>query len=204
MFITLEGPEGAGKSTLAKSLAARLKDQGERVLLTREPGAGAVGTAIREILLHGEDLAAEAELFLFLADRAQHVKTMIRPHLEEGGIVLCDRYTDSTVVYQGYGRGLSLELLRDWNRFATKGLVPDLTLLLDLEAEKGLARLQNKDRLDSEPVEFHQRIRAGFLSEAKANPDRFVVINADQVADSVAEDAIQAVLTRQNAIRHPM
>jgi dTMP kinase len=177
MFVTLEGPEGAGKSTLIGGLAEMLSGRGHEVVRTREPGAGTVGQAIRQILLHGEPLEARAELFLFLADRAQHVASIIRPAMEAGKIVLCDRYADSTIVYQGYGRGLDLQMLRDLNELATGGLQPDLTLLLDLDPATGLSRLTQPDRLDREGIDFHTRIREGFLSEAKKG-DRWRVLDA--------------------------
>jgi dTMP kinase len=193
VFITLEGPEGAGKSTLATGLRDHLASLGKDVLLTREPGAGAVGKAIREILLHGEELDAKSELFLFLADRSQHVAKIVRPHLANGGVVICDRYGDSTVVYQGYGRGLSVENLKAWNAFATGSLTPDLTFLLDLDAELGIARLQSKDRMDAQPIEFHRKIRDGFLSEARLDPARFVVLDASRTPAAVLFDAIAAL-----------
>ncbi len=193
MFITFEGPEGAGKTTLIKSVAEHLKAKGKDVLVTREPGAGSVGKSIREILLHGETLDPKCELFLFLADRSQHVATIIQPHLELGGVVLCDRHADSTVVYQGYGRGLDLETLRAWNRFATGGLVPDLTFLLDLEPEIGLARIQDKDRLDSEPIEFHRKIRNGFLAEAALSPERWRILDASRCPTEILSHALSYV-----------
>lgn len=195
MFVTLEGPEGAGKTTLAKGLRTWFESRGREVLLTREPGA-AVGGAIREILLHGEALTGRCELFLFLADRSQHVESLIRPALTGGKVVICDRYADSTVVYQGYGRGLDLDRLREWNAFATGGLVPDRTLLLDLPAEVGLARLQNPDRLDAEPIEFHRRVRDGFLAEARRDPSRWAIVPADQPAETVLKAAIAALSDR--------
>ena len=193
MFITLEGPEGAGKSTLATGLRDHLASLGKDVLLTREPGAGQVGKAIREILLHGEELDAKAELFLFLADRSQHIAKIVRPHLAKGGVVICDRYGDSTVVYQGYGRGLSIEELKKWNAFATGGLVPDLTFLLDLDAELGISRLKSKDRMDAQPIEFHRKIRAGFLEEASLDARRFRVLDASQSPAEVLTHAIAAL-----------
>jgi dTMP kinase len=190
-LITFEGPEGAGKSTLIRSLAEEI---GERALVTREPGAGAFGTRIRQILLDAQALPPEeaisqkAELFLFLADRAQHVARVIKPGLAEGRIVLCDRHADSTIVYQGYGRGLDLQWLRDLNEFATDGLRPHLTLLLDLPPEEGLARVREKDRLDSEPLDFHQRVRDGFLAEAQHDPGRWRILDARAApADLVAQ-----------------
>ncbi|HWA82195.1 MAG TPA: dTMP kinase [Fimbriimonadaceae bacterium] len=196
MFVTFEGPEGGGKSTLIQSLAAGLQGQNREVVVTREPGAGPVGASIREILLHGDHLDPKAELFLFLADRAQHVSGLIRPALERGAWVLCDRHADSTVVYQGYGRGLDLDQLRAWNRFATGGLVPDVTFLLDLDPSAGLARIAAKDRLDAEPLEFHRRIRNGFLSEARLDPTRWVVLDASRPAAEVLLAAESALKNR--------
>lgn len=201
MFVTFEGPEGGGKSTLIRGLADALRSKNLEVLVTREPGAGAVGAAIRDILLHGEQLDAKSELFLFLADRAQHVSQIIRPALAKGAWVLCDRHADSTVVYQGYGRGLDLEQLRSWNRFATGGLVPDVTFLLDLDPAVGLTRIASKDRLDSEPLEFHRKIRDGFLTEAKGDAARWVVLDATQPASNVLVRAIAALEGKANATR---
>ncbi|MBI1756764.1 MAG: dTMP kinase [Fimbriimonas ginsengisoli] len=180
MFVTFEGPEGAGKTTVLKAVARRLEADGQRVVMTREPGEGEIGAKIRDILLSGGDLSPAAELFLFLADRAQHVASVIKPALAAGAFVLCDRYSDSTLVYQGYGRGLDLETLRGLNQLATGGLTPDLTLLLDLDPELGLARLSldKMDRMDRESIEFHRKVRDGFLREAKREPARWRVIDA--------------------------
>lgn len=188
MFITFEGPEGAGKSTTLVAVADLLRANDLKVITTREPGAGDFGKSIREILLHGSDLDPKAELLLFLADRANHVSSIIRPALEGGEIVLCDRYADSTLVYQAYARGLDERFARDGNAFATGGLVPDLTLLFDLDPEVGLARLKSKDRLDSQSVDFHRLVRAGFLREAGANPCRWRKIDASQSQARVLED----------------
>jgi dTMP kinase len=185
VFITFEGPEGAGKSTVLKRIGDRLADEGRTVLVTREPGAGHVGAQIREILLHSEAIDSRCELFLFLADRAHHVSTMIRPALERDEIVLCDRYTDSTVVYQSYARGLDPLGIRELNAFATDGLVPDLTLLLDVDPEVGLKRLTSKDRLDAEPIMFHRRVREGFLAEAKKDSGRWRIVDASKTLDQV-------------------
>jgi dTMP kinase len=187
MFITFEGPEGAGKSTALASLAERLRSLGRDVTTTREPGAGAFGKSIREILLHGEDLDPKAELLLFLADRANHVATTILPALESGSIVLCDRYADSTLVYQAYARGVDEQFARAGNAFATGGLKPDLTFLFDLDPAIGLSRLRSKDRLDAQPIEFHQRVREGFLWEADADTERWRILDASKDPEEVFE-----------------
>lgn len=145
------------------------------------------------MLLHGEDLEPVTELFLFLADRHQHVASIVRPALERGLVVLCDRHADSTVVYQGYGRGLDLGLLRQLNLVATDNLRPDVVLLLDLPVEVGLARVKDKDRLDAEPIEFHNKVRAGFLAEAAREPKRWRTIDATQSPEQIAAQAWEAL-----------
>jgi len=185
LFVTFEGPEGGGKSTVLRTLAAELEAKGVPCLSTREPGAGPIGERIRSLLLDGLDLPAMTELFLFLADRAQNVETQIKPALAEGKVVLCDRYADSTLVYQGYGRGLDLEQLKRWNHEATGGLQPELTLLLDVPAEAGLRRQTKGDRLDREPIAFHDRVRNGFLTEAHRDPGRWFIVDATQPLQEV-------------------
>jgi dTMP kinase len=196
MFVTFEGPEGGGKSTLIQAISEHLKREGRSVVVTREPGSGKVGATIRDLLLHGEHLDPRTELFLFLADRAQHGATVIRPALDRGDWVLCDRYADSTVVYQGHARGFPLDQLRSWNDFATQGLRPDLTLLLDLPPEIGLSRIRSKDRLDQEPLEFHRKVRDGFLSEAARDPARWAILPADESPETVLQMAM-AELTKR-------
>ena len=187
-FITFEGPEGAGKTTQIGLLATALQNAGQTITRTREPGGDSVGEKVRELLLHG-DVGAEAELLLFAAARAQNVQTVVLPALLRGEWVLCDRFTDSTIAYQGAGRGLPLEFIRRVNAFATSGLVPDLTLLLDLPPQTGLARQKSVDqnRLDREALVFHERVRAAFLETQAAEPSRIVLINAaDTVTDAAA------------------
>lgn len=199
MFITLEGPEGGGKSTLAASLAQRLANAGYSVVTTREPGGTELGRQIRKMLLEQGEVTARSELMLFLADRAQHVQEVILPALSNGKVVLCDRFTDSTLVYQGYARGLDLQMLRSANHWATDGLSPDLTLLLDIDPDVGLERLESKDRLDSEPIEFHQKVRKGFLTEASINPERIQILSADRPVNVVESDAWELVSKRVSA-----
>lgn len=190
LFVTFEGPEGAGKSTAIRTVAQHLIEQGREVLVTREPGAGEFGRQIREILLHGEEMPPESELFLFLADRSNHVRNIVRPALAEGKWVLCDRYADSNFVYQSYVRGLDPVFVRSANAFATGGLTPAHTFLLDLDPEIGLSRLQSRDRLDAQPIEFHRKVREGFLSLAAESPERWHVIDAAQRP----EDVVEAIL----------
>lgn len=196
LFVTFEGPEGAGKSSVIAELSNRLLLTGRRFVTTREPGAGEVGGRIREILLGGVELDAATELFLFLADRSHHVSRIVRPALERGEIVLCDRHADSTVVYQGFARGLGVERLREWNLFATGGLKPDLTILLDVDPEIGLSRQHKRDRLDSEPLAFHQMVRTGFLEESRMEPERWVVVDASNPLDEVVGRCWSALESR--------
>ena len=184
MFVSFEGPDGSGKTTQIYLLAGWLREQGHEVVLTREPGGTAIGAQIRAVL-HDPvniEMDATAEILLYSADRAQHVAQFIRPALASGKIVISDRYADSTLAYQGYGRGLDLEMLRAITRFATGGLVPDLTLYLDITPEEGLQRRRlggdEWNRLDAEALEFHQRVRAGYLELVEREPGRWVVVNA--------------------------
>lgn len=180
-FVTFEGAEGCGKSTQLGRLRAWMEEGGIPVLATREPGGTALGRAIRQALLaprEGE-VAPEAELLLYEADRAQHAREVIRPALEKGVNVLCDRFYDSTTAYQAFGRGLPEERVRELNAWAAGGLVPDLTLLFDLPAEEGLRRARRGsggDRLEREALAFHERVRQGFLELARREPTRFRVI----------------------------
>jgi dTMP kinase len=186
VFITLEGGEGVGKTTQQALLALQLRQAGYPCLCTREPGGTALGRALREILLHGDPLTPLAELFLYAADRAEHVQKCILPALAAGQVVVCDRFTDSTLAYQGYGRGLDLQQVRQLNHLATGGLQPHLTLWLDLPPEVGLARKASgplartglADRLEQERLEFHRRVYQGFQALAAAEPQRIVRIDA--------------------------
>ena len=194
-FITLEGPEGAGKSTQARLLAEELEARGCATVLTAEPGGDPVAEECRAILLHAtEPISDRAELLLYLAARAQHVEMVVRPALEAGKTVICDRYADSTMAYQGYARGLDLEMVRTLNSFATRGLVPDLTLILDLLPEVGMARQTELTRFEKESPEFHQKVRAGFLELAKREPERIRVIDASGSVEQVRARILEVVL----------
>lgn len=185
MFITFEGVEGSGKSTQAGLLAEHLSYCGHKVALTREPGWGHLGELIRKIILDERDLELDpfSELCLFCADRAQHVRDFIKPKLGEGEIVICDRYFDSTVVYQGYGRKLDKRLVTKIARSSALGLIPDITFLLNLPVRTGLSRLQKRGdttKMDEEPLEFHELIRQGYMLVARREPERVIKINADR------------------------
>ncbi|HLX38081.1 MAG TPA: dTMP kinase [Candidatus Binataceae bacterium] len=201
LFITLEGVEGSGKTTQAAILGETLGKEGRTAIVTHEPGGTRAGQAIRKIFLDPEvTLDVASELLLVLADRAQHVREMIAPRVEAGDIVISDRYSDSTVAYQGYGRGFDLPLLKQLNHLATAGMIPDLTIVLDCPAEVGLARTRERvkgkehrfDRFESEMVEFHRRVRDGFLAIAKAEPNRVKIINAEDSPESIAAAILSA------------
>jgi dTMP kinase len=190
LFLTLEGLDGSGKSTQAKLLAAFLEGRGLPVVLTREPGGGLPG--VRDLLLRGE-LSPEAEYLLFSADRAEHVRQVILPSLEAGAWVVSDRYLDSSLAYQGFGRGLPLPWLLEVAKEATLGLTPRLTFLLDLPPEEALRRVKDPDRLEREGLAFFQRVREGYLFLAEKEPHRFVVLDATESVEAVAQ-RIQARL----------
>jgi len=202
LFITFEGPDGSGKSTQIKLLAERLTGLGQNVLLTREPGGTEISEQIRDVLhdLSNKAMQPPAEILLYSAARAQLVGEKIKPHLALGGIVLSDRYADSTMAYQGYGHGLDLETLRLITAFATDNLKPDLTLLFDLEAETGLRRRQHGggewNRLDDYALAFHQRVRAGYLELARAEPGRWVVLDATQSVETLQAEVWEVVERR--------
>ena len=197
MFVSFEGVEGAGKTTQIARLAARLREMGRQdVLTTREPGDGPLGADLRRLALHppmGLFVEPRAELLIMMADRAQHVGQVLRPHLDSGGIVLCDRYADSSVAYQGYGRGLDLAEIASLNAYATDGLLPDLTFLLDLDPAVGLARQKERSVMEEEALPFHRRIRAGFLALAEAEPQRWRVVDSSRPPDVVQEEVWAAV-----------
>jgi dTMP kinase len=186
VFITLEGGEGVGKTTQQALLVERLRQEGYACLCTREPGGTALGKTLRELLLHGDPFSPLAELLLYAADRAEHVSKVIAPALAAGQVVVCDRFTDSTLAYQGYGRGLDLEKIRQLNHLATGGLQPHLTLWLDLPPEVGLARAKARDRLEQERLEFHRRVYQGFQALAAAEPQRIVRVDAQGSPAEVA------------------
>jgi dTMP kinase len=206
MFITLEGPEGSGKSSQIGLLADFLRREGWGVVQTREPGGTPIGDQIRACLHDVNNMAmtAVAELLLYSASRAQHVAELIRPALVQGQMVLCDRFADSTIAYQGYGRGLNLADLHFLNRIATQGLQPDLTLLLDIDVARGLARRQvggdEMNRLDLEALAFHERVRQGYLALAAAEPERWVVVDGERPLTAVQAD-LQAIVLQRLEIR---
>lgn len=190
-FITLEGGDGAGKTTQAELLTAWLEEHGRTVVRTREPGGTDLGQRIREMVLHERGhVAPRAEALLYAADRAHHVETVVRPALARGAVVLQDRYIDSSVAYQGVARGLGADRIRSVSEWAADGLVPDLTVLLDLDVTVGRSRVAAArgdvfDRLESEAATFHETVRRAFLDAAAAEPERFLVVDAGQPADTV-------------------
>ncbi|HYC54546.1 MAG TPA: dTMP kinase [Candidatus Binatia bacterium] len=199
LFITLEGIEGCGKSSQAKRITQHLTEHGHEVVQTFEPGGTPVTAGIRTILADpANTLDPGAELMLFLADRAQHVATVVQPALAAGKIVVCDRYSDSTLAYQGYGRGHDVKVLAELNRFAARGLSPDLTLWIDCDIGLGLGRAKRRaagpaDRFEAEPLAFHQRIREGFVELAAQFPERIVRIDGDLAEEEVGSCCIAAV-----------
>lgn len=205
LFISFEGGEGCGKSTQIAALSERLKAAGHAVVQSREPGGTPLGEAIRKLLQHdaaGEGMHPEAELLLFAASRAQHVRELIAPALEAGQVVLCDRFMDSTTVYQGVARAIDAAQVEAMNQFAIGQTQPDLTILIDLPPEVGLARVHRRsdgqlDRMEQEAIEFYQAVRSGYLELAQAEPARFLVLDGSQaieVLESQIWDAVQRKL----------
>jgi dTMP kinase len=204
-LIVFEGVEGAGKTTQMQQLIHYLRSSSWKIgplVATREPGGTELGMALRRLLLesHSEEFVSNrTELLMYAADRAQHVETFLKPELEKGSIVLCDRFTDSTIAYQGYGRGLKLSLIKQLNAIATDGLQSDLTFWLDINVESGLTRVRARgecDRMEQADLEFHQRVQKGFTELAQQNPDRIVRINADRSESEISEE-IQAIFSQK-------
>lgn len=201
LFITFEGPDGAGKSTQINLVAVFLRGLGYEVLCTREPGGTAIGDQIRDVLhdVANTEMAAQTEVLLYSASRAQLVQQLILPHLNQGGVVLCDRYADSTYAYQGYGRQLDFETIQSITRFATQALVPDLTIYLDLDVAEGLKRKVAANtagqgewnRMDRLELDFHQRVRAGYLNMAEADPSRWLVVDATAPVEALSQTICQ-------------
>jgi dTMP kinase len=198
-FITFEGIEGSGKTTQIRLLMDWFKQRTHRALLTREPGGTSIGEQVRAVLLNpiNTEMTPEAEILLFSAARAQIVREVIRPRLDEGWIVICDRFADSTLAYQGYGHGLPLDDLLRITEFATGGLWPDLTIYLDLDVETGLRRKaatpEEWNRMEAKEVGFHKRVRQGYLALAAQNPDRWLVLDADQPVETIQEQILERV-----------
>lgn len=203
IFISLEGPDGAGKTTVLKNILPTLEEGNRNIITTREPGGSRIAEEIREIILAPENTAIDGktELLLYIAARRQHLNEKVKPALAQGDIVLVDRFIDSSLAYQGYGRGIDVESV-DWlNNFATDGLKPDLTLYLDVDTETGLKRVMtgaNREinRLDLEKEEMHQKVRQGYLKIAAENSDRFVTIDASKSIDDVTQAAIDVIKKR--------
>ena len=195
LFITFEGADGCGKTTQMNLLAEYLKKQGYEVVLTREPGAKGLGEKVREILLNYEgEVSDRCESFLFLADRAQNIDIIVNPAISKGKIVLCDRHTDSTVAYQGYGRGLDLKRISELNDIATNGRKPDLTFVFDIDTETSMKRVgKEKDRMESAGIEFHNRVRKGYLEIAKQEPERIRVIDASKSIEEIHKEVLETV-----------
>jgi dTMP kinase len=205
MFITFEGPDGSGKTLQLASLVEYLEGNNYPVLATREPGGTAIGEQIREVLhkLENTKMHPRTELLLYQASRAQHVEQVILPNLQQGKIVLCDRYADSTLAYQGYGHQLDLDQLSRLINYATGGLKPDMTLLLDVDAQEGLKRRQQGgewNRLDAYELEFHQRVRKGYFKLAQQEPERWVKIDAGKPLEEVQRVIRQVVMQRLDAL----
>jgi len=192
LFITFEGADGCGKTTQQKLAAKYLEEKGFEIVLTREPGATDLGKQLREILLHYDgEVSDRAESFLFLADRAQHIDMLVNPAVEDGKIVLCDRHIDSTVAYQGYGRGINIERLKLLNNIATNGKKPDLTIVFDVDVKTSQSRVgDSKDRMESAGAEFHNKVRYGYLELAKEEPQRIKVVDATKSIEEVFKDVV--------------
>ena len=203
MFITLEGPEGSGKTTAVESAVKKLQEMGYEVVRTREPGGTPISEQIRNVILDKENTAMDSrtEALLYAASRRQHLVEKVWPALKEGKIVICDRYLDSSLAYQGGARGLGIDEVLNVNLFATENTWPDLTLLFDIKPEVGLARIsanagREVNRLDLEKIEFHNKVRESFLNLAKRFPERYVIIDAGKSREEVAKATMEAILSR--------
>lgn len=197
LFLAFEGGDGAGKSTQVELLAEALRRAGRRVVVTRQPGGTPLGAQVRDLLLHGGDVCARAETLLFAADKAQHVHELVRPALERGDDVLTDRYTDSSIAYQGEGRGLGADLVGRVLDWAVDGLYPDLTVVLDVPVAEGRRRRGAvHDRVEAEPDTFHERVRRHFLERAKAHPASYLVLDARSPAEHLNADVVDALTAR--------
>lgn len=203
MFVTIEGPEGSGKSSVTKEVVKLLEQEGEQVVLTREPGGTPIAEQIREVILNKENTKMDpvTEALLYAAARRQHLVEKVWPLSKEGKIIISDRFLDSSLAYQGGARGLGIDYILEMNQFATEGYYPDLTLLFDLDPRIGLARIAaNKgrevNRLDLEKIDFHDSVRQTFLSLAKRFPERFVILDASKPFDEVVQDAYHAIKNR--------
>lgn len=202
LFITFEGADGCGKTTQLNLLKEYLEKNGYDVLVTREPGGKGLGEKFREILLNYDGVVSErCESFLFLADRAQNIDTIVKPAIDAGKIVLCDRHIDSSVAYQGYGRGLDIEKIKQLNTLATGGLLPDLTLVFDIDIETSMKRVgKEKDRMESAGNEFFNRVRNGYLELAKQEPKRIKVVNSTASIEEIHEQVVKIMKDLQNSI----
>ena len=197
MFVSFEGLDGSGKTTQAELLSARLEDDGKDVVSTREPGGTELGEGVRELVLHGGDVAPWAEALLYAASRAQHVEEVIRPALERGATVVCDRYLDSSVAYQGGARGLGVDAVLDLNLAAVGGLLPDTTFLLDVRPGEAVGRLDpSRDRIEREDAEFHRRAAEAYRGLAARFPERIVVLDGSRPSDDLAEEVYGALRER--------
>ncbi len=197
MFITFEGVEGSGKSTQAEKLSTYLQEQGYRVVLTREPGGTALSDKIRDMLLdpQNKDMTDRTEVLLYMASRAQHTKQFIMPNINKGNIVICDRYIDSSVAYQGWARNIGVENIHWLNIFSTRNIKPDITFIIDLDPEIGLQRVgKDKDRIESESLVFHKRVREGYLQIFENNPERVKLINGNQDIEEIFEKIKSIIL----------
>ena len=195
LFITLEGADGCGKTTQLNLLKEYLTSRGYEIVVTREPGGKGLGEKLREILLNYDgEVSDRCEAFLYLADRAQNIDTIIKPAINSGKIVLCDRHTDSSVAYQGYGREQNIDNINMLNELAVNGVHPDLTIVFDIDTETSMARVgAEKDRRESAGIEFHKRVRNGYLEIAKKNPQRIKVVDASQTIEDVQRDVIKII-----------